>query len=126
MPWTRQTGTRSTERPTQCEKPKTNWNCCSRQSPPRPPGPAAVLAALRAAVRLERWLGLAQAPAQHHGSTAAAMTAKTPHFSPASDSGHEKGPVLTSLRAVASSVGPVPNDGHHRATPQAPHAGLRA
>lgn len=41
-------------------------------------------------------------------------------------SGHESGPVLTSLRAVASSVGPAPNDGHHRATPQAPHAGLRA
>jgi hypothetical protein len=30
--------------------------------------------------------------------------------------GHDKGPVLTSLRAVASSVGPVPNDGHHRAS----------
>ena len=41
-------------------------------------------------------------------------------------SGHENGPVLTSLRAVASSVGPAPNDGHHRAAPQAPHAGLRA
>jgi hypothetical protein len=34
--------------------------------------------------------------------------------------------VLTSLRAVASSIGPVPNDGHHRATPDAPPAGLRA
>ena len=40
--------------------------------------------------------------------------------------GHENGSVFTSLRAVASSVGPAPNDGHHRATPHAPHAGLRA
>ena len=39
---------------------------------------------------------------------------------------HEKGPGLTSLRAVAGSVGPVPNDGHHRAIPHAPQAGLRA
>jgi DNA polymerase Ligase (LigD) len=54
------------------------------------------------------------------------LPAKTPHLSPASDSGHENGPVLTSSRAVASSVGPSPNDGHHRATPHAPHAGLRA
>jgi hypothetical protein len=53
-------------------------------------------------------------------------TPKTPYLSPASGSGHEDGPVLTSLRAVASSMGPAPNDGHHRATPQAPHAGLRA
>ena len=51
---------------------------------------------------------------------------QTPYLSLASGSGHENGPVLTSLRAVASSVGPAPNDGHHRATPQAPHAGLRA
>jgi hypothetical protein len=36
-------------------------------------------------------------------------------------SGYENGPVLTSLRAVASSVGPAPNDRHHRATPHAPH-----
>jgi len=40
--------------------------------------------------------------------------------------GHETDSVLTSSRAVASSVGPAPNDGHHRATPHAPHAGLRA
>jgi hypothetical protein len=53
-------------------------------------------------------------------------TSKTLYLSLASGSGHENGPVLTSLRAVASSMGPAPNDGHHRATPQAPHAGLRA
>jgi hypothetical protein len=40
--------------------------------------------------------------------------------------GYENGPVLTSLRAVSSSVGPSPNDGHSRATPQAPQAGRRA
>ena len=40
--------------------------------------------------------------------------------------GHENGSVLTTLRAVASSVGLAPNDGHHRATPHAPHAGLPA
>ena len=48
---------------------------------------------------------------------------------PPLDAAHNRvstGPVFTSLRAVASSVGPMPNDGHHRASPHAPHAGLRA
>ena len=36
------------------------------------------------------------------------------------------GPVLTSLSAVCSSVGPSPNDGHSRAIPHAPQAGRRA
>jgi hypothetical protein len=39
---------------------------------------------------------------------------------------YPNGPALTSLRAVCGSVGPSPNDGQSRATPHAPHAGLRA
>ena len=57
-------------------------------------------------------------------ATALLPRSRPPATSPAPR--HESGPFLTSLRAVASSVGPAPNDGHHRATPHAPHAGLRA
>src|SRR5260370_81501 len=39
---------------------------------------AAVLAPLPAAARLERWLGLAPAPAPHHRSTPPPLPAKTP------------------------------------------------
>ena len=38
-------------------------------------------------------------------------------------SGHENGPVLTSLAATWGSVGPSPNEGQSRATPHAPQAG---
>ena len=62
------------------------------------------------------------------GATGAASRSSSTGCAGASHpgTGHENGSVLTSLRAVASSVGPAPNDGHHRATPHAPHAGLRA
>ena len=61
------------------------------------------------------------------GATGAASRSDwVPRGQPSAGTGHENGSVFTNLRAVASSVGPAPNDGHHRATPHAPHAGLRA
>lgn len=63
---------------------------------------------------------------RHRCAHPGAVSSRATAFRRRSHSDHETGPVLTSLRAVASSVGPVPNDGHHRATPHAPQAGLRA
>ena len=61
-----------------------------------------------------------------HGRGVKVIVDWVPQGEPSAGTGHESGSVFTSLRAVASSVGPAPNDGHHRATPHAPHAGLRA
>ena len=88
-------------------------------SPPSPASPARTCSA-GSACRLPA----ADGCHRRHGQSCRGRVAW--YRLPTSGSDQEKGPVFTSLRAVASSVGPMPNDGHHRANPHAPHAGLRA
>ena len=67
-------------------------------------------------------LGQLAQPAGHRLAGRAAEISGGPA---AGRAGHENGPAFTSLRAVASSVGPRPKDGQSRPMPQAPQAGRR-